>query len=133
MKVDHLGCLVEKMEPALKAYAALGFVQKTELVKDNYRAIDIIFMEKDGLKIELICPWEEESKFTELKSKKGVGPYHLCYVSDCIENEIKQMCAVGERGGYVQITKMLEAPALGNKRVVFLYHKQLGIIEILEK
>lgn len=56
------------------------------------------------------------------------GIYHICYEVDNIKESILDL----RTKGFFLIQKEAPAIALGNKNVVFLFHKYMGIIELLE-
>ncbi len=128
MKIHHIGYLVKNMAAAKAEFIKLGFSAVGEEVYDPARVIDILFLEKDGYRVELIAPQDESSVVYSLMKKHRNSPYHLCYVSDGFEAELERLC----RNGYTLIEAPLPAPALGNKRVAFLMNYNIGMIEILE-
>jgi methylmalonyl-CoA/ethylmalonyl-CoA epimerase len=78
--------------------------------------------------IELLSPHDEKSPINKILEKNGVTPYHLCYEINCtIEEAVKELKA----NRFMVIAK----PTLSDNlkgRVCFLFHKDVGIIELLE-
>ena len=129
LKIHHIGYLVKRMDKALAGFETLGYKRISDIVFDNYRSIDICFVEKDGYVIELISPKGKESVVSALMKKLGNSPYHLCYECDDLENTEIEL----KNKGYVQWDKAHEAIAFSERRVSFLMHPFLGMIELLEK
>lgn len=128
LKIHHVGYLVKKMNRALEGFELLGYQKITDIVFDGYRMIDICFIEKNGYVIELISPKDKDSIVAGLMKKLGNNPYHICYCCENIEDTEKKLRA----GGYIAWEDAHEAIALGGKKVKFLVHPFIGIIELLE-
>lgn len=129
MKIDHIGYAVKNIEKAREAFETLGFVFDA-LYNDTDRNIYIQFGENDGYCVELISPnGEGTSPVDYFLSKIGATPYHICYKSDCIEDDIKEL----EKKRFKVTVPLARAIAFGGKRVVFMMHKTLGMIEIVEE
>jgi len=56
------------------------------------------------------------------------SPYHICYETNDLDKELARLTAQS----YTAIDAPTPAPALGNRRVVFLMSPFLGMIELLE-
>lgn len=129
MKIHHIGYLVKKIDRAISAFQNLEFKIESETVFDEYRGIDICFMTKDGYRVELVSPKNKESVVYELQKKYGNSPYHICYICNDIEAKVDEL----RNSGYVKYDEPHEAVAFSNKRVCFLIHPYLGMIELLEE
>lgn len=129
MKIHHIGYLVKKLERALKAFEGLGYTVAGAKVRDERRKIDIVFLEKDGYRVELVSPYDPESVVGELIKRLGNSPYHICYMADDLDAEVERLR--DER--YVLCGDAAPAPACGGGRVVFLVHPFMGMIELLEE
>lgn len=128
LKVHHIGYLAKKMEAAINAFQHLGYTIRQDTVHDAIRRIHICFMEKDGYVIELVSPADNESLVSGLLKKYKNSPYHICYETQDLNQELALLTAEG----YTAIDTPTPAPALGNRRVVFLMNPFLGMIELLE-
>ncbi len=128
MKIHHIGYLVKKLPKAAEEFRKLGYQDIGSVTDDQIRKVDILFLEKDGYVVELVSPNSPESVVAGLIKTYKNAPYHICYVCDKIEEDVK---ALTERG-YFQMDEPTEAPALDRKRVCFLMHPQMGMIELLE-
>lgn len=128
MKIHHIGYLVKKIEKAAAAFEALGYVQKGTVTHDEIRKVDILFLEKDGYRIELISPYAPDSVVAGLAKTYKNAPYHICYEAERFQADMEKL----ESGGYVRIDEPTVAPAIGGRRVTFFMHPAMGMIELLE-
>ncbi len=128
MKIHHIGYLVKKIEKAMKAFESIGYSITKDTVFDEYRQANICFLEKDGYLIELVSPVSKESVVAELMKTLGNTPYHICYETECMENEVESLI----QQHYVVCSEMHEAVALDGRNVCFLIHPYMGMIELLE-
>ncbi|MDO4294176.1 MAG: VOC family protein [Eubacteriales bacterium] len=128
MRVHHIGYLVKKGEKAAAAFEALGYVREGDWTRDEYRKVDILFVQKDGYRVELVCPFAPDSVVSGLIKTYKNAPYHICYESERFAAELAEL----EAGGYLRIDEPAPAPAIGGRRVSFLLHPALGMIELLE-
>lgn len=130
MVIDHIGYAVKKMDKAVKAFEALGFIFE-ESIEDFDRNILISFGNKDGYRIELVQPLDKkkESPVDAYLSKVGPTAYHICYISDAFEEDIEQLKSQGFR----VIIEPVKAVAFCGKKVVFMMNLGIGLMEIVEK
>lgn len=128
LKVHHLGYLVKKRDAAKKAFEALGYAVESDWVRDEARGIDICFMTMDSLRVELVCPFTKDSDVSSLLSRIKNSPYHICYETPSIADEMPLLRAEG----YLPIKESAPAPACGGRNVAFFLHPALGMIELLE-
>lgn len=129
MRIHHIGYLVKKNDKAQISFEKLGYVIKQPVVYDEYRKIDICFMEKDNYLIELVSPAASDSVVSEIIKQYRNSPYHICYASDDFDNDLTEL----SENGYVQIGEPNVAPAIGNKKVAFFLSPTIGMIEIVEE
>lgn len=129
LKIHHIGYLVKKIDTSIKAFKHLGFSVVQDTMYDASREINICFMEKDGYVIELVSPTSAESIVAGLLKKYKNCPYHICYESHNLTSDLNALSAQG----YVIIDTPAPAPAIGGRKVVFLIHAALGMIELLEE
>lgn len=128
-KIHHIGYLVRNMEKAVDEFLELGFIVSQDMVYDKYRDIEIVFMEKDGYRIELVKPKTKDSVVYDLQKKIGNAPYHICYEVDDLEKAVSEL----EGRRYVIYQEAHQATALQGRQVVFLMHGQIGLVELVEK
>ena len=130
MKVHHIGYLVEDIGEGILEFESLGFAQSKEgAVRDEQRGIWICFMQSESSLVELISPLSGQSTVSGMLKKRGAGPYHICYLSANMEEDIDTLTG----RGYMLIQPPSPAVALKSKKVAFLFKKNTGIIELLEQ
>lgn len=128
MKIHHVGYLVKDIMQSKACFELLGYTQKAPVVYDQIRNIDILFMKNDRTVVELIQSKGDSSTVSNLIKKFGVAPYHICYETDSLEYAIKEL----RSQKFIVTSSPMQAPALENRKVAFLYNKNMGIIELLE-
>jgi methylmalonyl-CoA/ethylmalonyl-CoA epimerase len=129
MKVHHVGYFVKNINKGMKTFCDMGYSVVQDVVRDEYRGIDIAFLEKDGYRIELVSPYTETSVVYELRKKMGNSPYHICYEVADMDKAIQEL----QTQRFVLTQEPHEAVAIDGKRVCFLVHGQIGIIELVEE
>jgi len=129
MKVHHIGYFVKNIEKGKRSFIDLGYEVEQDVVRDEYRGIDIAFLVKDGYRVELVSPYTEESVVYDLRKRMGNSPYHICYEVADLDTAIRELQA--QR--FVVTQEPHEAVAIDGKRVCFLIHGQIGIIELVEE
>lgn len=129
----HVGYAVENMEKSIKAFGKIGFVQDSDVVADDFRKVNIVFMKNKagGQLVELIEPMNEESPVFKTceKMNGAASPYHICYEVEDIEWAVKEL----KRRKFVVTSKANPAVAIDGRRVAFLFQKDAGLIELVEK
>ncbi len=129
MKIHHIGYAVKKIEDSINEFKKLGYETIGNKIIDNLRNVIIQFIKNGDYLIELVAPLNKESPVTNLLKKQGNSPYHICYETHDIKKEIKNL----ENNGFVLISDLLEAPAINNQKVIFLYKKEIGLLELVEE
>lgn len=128
MRINHFGYAVKNIEKSIEDFKLLGyFIENTEY-EDVDRQVKIRFIEKDGIRLELIQPMHEKSPVYELIKKNGNILYHVCYQTENFDEDIKNLID----NKFMIIEEAKEAIALGGQRVAFLYKKSIGIVELVE-
>lgn len=130
MKVDHIGYAVENIEKAKEKLGGLGYTFE-DVIEDNDRNVFLCFGELDGYRIELVAPGKDadrESPVDAYLDKIGPTPYHICYQSENIEEDVEQL----KKKRFKVSVPLAPAIAFGEKRVVFMYSLAAGLIEIVE-
>lgn len=130
MKIDHIGYAVKDIDKAKEKFQELGF-HFEEIIVDQHRNIYIAFGINNGYKIELVAKFnhEKDSPVDNILKKNGPTPYHICYRSNDFDNDIKNLLSKN----FKVIVTAEQAVAFNNKRVVFLFNVQVGILEIVEQ
>lgn len=124
----HIGVATNSIDNTSKYYQDAGY-NKTETVFDPIQNVNIAFLTKNGMPmVELLEPVDEKSPINKIIKTSGVSPYHCCYIVDNITEAISEL----RKQQYVMLSKPVEAVALENKRICFLFNKEVGLIELLE-
>lgn len=129
MTIDHIGYAVKRIDRAVKAFEELGFTFEP-VIDDTDRNVQISFGEKDGYRIELVCPLDKtkESPVDLYLSKIGPTPYHICYRTSDFDSDSKCL----KKQGFRTVVEPARAVAFGGKKVEFLMNLGIGLIEIVE-
>ena len=128
LRIHHVGYLVVSIEESILQFKKLGYIIKQETIVDNIRNSYICFLEKDGYVIELVSPINEKSVVYKLLKKYKNSPYHICYETEEFDLQVNKL----QEEGYMVIQEPCIAPAIANKRVIFLVNNNIGIIELVE-
>ena len=146
MKIHHVGYLVKNINQSIEVFSDLGYVIKQETVYDVDRDIDICFMENDGVVVELVAPRKSASSFKALRKRVGNSPYHICYIADNFLSDINDLEEMQKNELLLKLGHIIKyarskkewsqedlAEAIDSRKVVFLYHPEIGLIEIVER
>ena len=128
LKIHHIGYLVKKLDAAILSFKNLGYQITQDTVYDDIRQVDICFLERDGYRIELVCPVSDKSVVYGLLRKYKNCPYHICYETADFERDFDALRAEG----FLPIDTLTPAPALTGREVVFMSHAALGMIELIK-
>lgn len=128
-RIHHIGIAtycIEKTEPF---YLALGYANVARGY-DPYQNVYGSFYTSDNMPtIELLAPYDENSPINTILKKSGVGPYHICYeVNIPLPDAIQKMKELK----FLQISKPTISDNLNKRKVVFFFHKDVGIVELVE-
>jgi methylmalonyl-CoA/ethylmalonyl-CoA epimerase len=129
MKIHHIGYAVKEIASAALVFSKLGFEAEGSETADGSRKVVILFMRNGSTRIELVAPAGNDSPVTAHLKKSGPSPYHICYETHSIENEILLL----RENGFILIEDCREAAAIEGRRVAFLYNAPVGIIELVEE
>lgn len=128
MKFNHIGMAVFSIEKTSNIYIGLGY-EKTETVFDPIQHVNICFLTKEGEPtVELLEPVDEKSPVCDTLRKNGVSAYHTCYA---VENLAKAAEELKQKRIF-PLGASAHAVAFGGKNVQFFYHKNIGLIELVE-
>lgn len=128
-KFHHIGFAVFDIEKTAFFYIKNGYNKTTPIIDPN-QDIRISFLSKEGEPlIELLEPINEDSPINKTLKDIGVSPYHCCYTVNHIEDAIEIL----RKERFIVVKEPKKAVALNNKKVCFLYNKNVGLIELLEE
>ena len=94
---------------------------------DPVQKVRVAFVDLNGAKIEYIQPIQDDSPVSN-SIKKGHKLVHLCFEVKSIEQSI----ASARKNGFSVISKPVPAVAFDQKKIVWLYSRVLGLIELVE-
>lgn len=129
MLVNHIGYLVKDINKSIAEFEKLGYIRESEVYNDLDRGVAICFIINGTVRVELVAPLAKQSPVSNLLGKAGESPYHICYISTDIEQDIKQL--INDK--YMIVVPKSPAIAFSGKQVVFLYKKYVGLIELVEE
>lgn len=130
LQFHHIGVATSNIEETAVQYLNFGYEMDGAITFDPLQNVDICFLRHPSMPlVELLSPENPESPVSQILTKNGVTPYHTCYSVDDLEDSIKQLRKIK----YMIVSKPKPACAIMNKRVAFLYHRDMGLIELVEK
>ncbi|TGE28076.1 methylmalonyl-CoA epimerase [Hymenobacter metallicola] len=122
--LEHLGLAVHDLEAATALYTTLlgqGPYKKEHVASE---AVDTVFFQVGGSKIELLAGTSPDSAITKYLSKKPEGIHHVAFEVNDIRAEMQRLRAAG-------FTLLNEEPKRGadNKLVCFVHPKSaVGVL-----
>lgn len=124
----HIGVACRDIAKTKELYLSMGY-KDFPVVEDPVQHVRVCFLEHESApRIELLEPLDQESPVSRTLSMVGVSPYHLCYEVKDIEEAINRL----RERRFILVTGPVEAPAMDNRRIAFLFNKNNGLIEIVE-
>ena len=127
-KFHHIGVATNSIENTARYYIEAGF-NKSETIYDPVQNVNICFLAKNGMPtVELLEPVDEKSPVYMIVKNSGVTPYHCCYKVKDIETAVSEL----RKKKFTVLSKPVDAIALENHRICFLFNKEVGLIEIVE-
>jgi methylmalonyl-CoA/ethylmalonyl-CoA epimerase len=128
-KFHHVGVAAESIEKTAKLFTEAGY-KMTNVIFDPMQNVNISFLEKpDSPLLELVEPVDEKSPVRNILNKVGVSAYHFCYEAENLDDSIAEL----RKKKFMLLVKPVEAVAFDGRKICFLYHKDAGLIELLEK
>lgn len=128
-KIHHLGYAVPDVQDGIETFSALGWAVDSEVTDDLSRNVRIVFLRKGPDVVELVAPLAKPNPIEKVLSV-GVGaPYHICYEVDSLPDAERQL----KSNKFMPFIRPAPAPALDGRRVEFLFNKEIGIIELVER
>jgi len=128
MKIDFLG------SNASMHHIGLGFKRKPKglgelkYYDDSIQKVSIAFADLNGCPIEVVVPLTDESP-TINAVKKGQKLLHICYEVDNISEAITN----ATDHGCLAIAEPVPAVAFNQRKIAWLFSKEYGLIELLER
>ena len=130
-RFHHFGIAVSSLKESIRQYEGLGYSKEGEIVEDHVQKVSICFMESAfSPRIELIEPLTEISPVSKILAQSGTSPYHICFE---VDSEINEGIEAFKKKGLILVSKANKAPAIGDRRVCFMYSRAAGLIELVER
>lgn len=128
-KFHHIGYAVFSIEKTAAIYEGAGYL-RSKTIFDEKQNVNICWLSKDEMPlIELLEPVDDGSPVVKTLKNNGVAPYHICYVVNNIDAAVSQL----RKMRYIALIKPVEAVAITNCKVCFLFHHDVGLIELVEE
>jgi methylmalonyl-CoA/ethylmalonyl-CoA epimerase len=129
LQFSHIGIATDNIAATSSFYFRHGYIA-SDVVLDPVQNVNICFLRKDGQpEIELLAPVDDKSPVNRIIAVNGVTPYHICYAVKDIDCAIKDL----KLEKFIVVSKPVPACAMNNERVSFLFNKDVGLIELVEK
>ena len=124
----HIGIACRDIAKTQAFYLGQGYTA-SPVVEDPLQHVRISFLEKEGApRIELLEPLDDQSPVARTLATSGVSPYHMCYEVQDIEAAVNHLR--GQR--FLLVNGPVPACAMGDRRIAFLFQKNIGLIELVE-
>jgi methylmalonyl-CoA/ethylmalonyl-CoA epimerase len=130
LQFHHIGIAVNNIKTTAQYYLDADYII-SDTIYDPIQNVSIAFLKKNGMPlIELVESGSitHNSPISKIIEKSGVSPYHICYEVNNIESTINDL----KNKKYLPLAKPVSAVAMNNKKICFLYNKDVGLIELLE-
>lgn len=147
-KFHHIGYAVKSIAETAVHYVGAGY-SLSKVIFDPIQRTKIAFLTRNECpKIELVEEVQSvENKYVantppsssqlnqtfgvvhNIIQKVGVAPYHVCYEVPDLNEAILEL----RKQRFLQLFKPVEAVALDNKKICYLMHPDVGLIELVEQ
>ena len=128
--LHHIGILVRDIERSAQSYVnRFGYQVHSDVIHDPVQTAYVQFFRGDGPGplLELVAPDGPESKLSNALGKGG-GLNHLCYFSETIEEDCREL-----RGqGMLVLQQPVQAEAFSGRRIAWLMGADGLPIELVE-
>jgi methylmalonyl-CoA/ethylmalonyl-CoA epimerase len=123
----HIGIAVRSIQATATLYAEAGY-HATNSIFDPIQNVNIAFLQKAGSPLlELVEPVDKTAPCYGILKKVGVSPYHFCYEVNDMQYCIEKL----KEKDFKTIVEPVNAIAFNNRKICFLYHIDVGLIELL--
>ena len=129
LKFHHIGVATDDIDATASMYEQGGY-HRSATIYDPIQNVNICWLTKESAPtVELLAPQDVKSPVNKTLEKVGVSPYHCCYVVTSIDEAAKEL----RKQRYVMVSRPSEAVAFKGSRVAFFFHKNVGLIELVEE
>lgn len=132
IEFDHFGIAVRDIDGCLNSLTSFFSLKNvSKIFTDEKQNVKVLFFNISDIKFELVQPNDPNMKSpVDNLLKRNISFYHICFTTPNIEETIKQM---KKKGIVVEVTNLMNAVAFENRKIEFLFIKQFGLIELIEK
>lgn len=124
----HIGIACRDIAKSQAFYMAMGY-SASPVVDDPVQHVRVCFLDKDGApRLELLQPLDDQSPVARTLATTGVTPYHICYEVQDVDEAITAL----REQRFLLVSGPVPACAIGDRRIAFMYHKNNGLIELVE-
>jgi len=116
---DHIGLAVKSIKDIADS--------EVRIIDDKRQKVFVAFISMHGIKIELIEPNAKNSPVSDSMAK-GQYLVHLCFRVPDIDLAVKK----ARENGFHRISLPVPAPAFDDKKIVWVFSKTYGLMELLE-
>ena len=120
VEFDHIGLAVPSIQDTVGT--------ELEIHTDETQRVRVAFVNLNGAPVELVEPLDEKSPVTA-GLKKGQKLLHLCFKVSDMDAAIK----TGRENGFHLFAKPVPAVAFKGRRIAWLYSKDYGLVELVER
>ncbi|MBR5685511.1 MAG: VOC family protein [Muribaculaceae bacterium] len=125
----HIGIACRDILKTQVFYVAMGYTP-SPVVDDPLQHVRVCFLVKEGApRLELLEPLNEQNPVARTLETAGVSPYHICYEVQDIDAAVAEL----RKQRFLLVNGPVVACAMDNRRVAFLFQKNTGLIELVEK
>lgn len=117
-KFHHIGLAVKSIKEVSPS---------SEIVADPNQNVSVACVVVNGVKIELIEPYSDNSPITG-SLNKGIKLLHICYTVSDVEMAIKEC----RKHGFHCIARPVPAVAFDKRKIAWVYSNKYGLVELLE-
>lgn len=127
-ELEHIGYVTDDIAKTAASFQLLGY-EADKIINDDTQRTRICFLHKpDEVTIELVEPYED-NKTMQKMVKRGVTPYHTCYIVDDINEAYEEMLD----NDFTPLFKPVEAPAFDNRLICYFWKSEVGFIELVNR
>jgi methylmalonyl-CoA/ethylmalonyl-CoA epimerase len=125
----HLGMVVYSQAETARELRRFGYDQTSPVYEDPRQRIRIVFLTAAATapRLELVEPTADDSVVSALLGRVGVSPYHTGYLTGTFDTSVAEL----EASGFKRLGDPAPSPAFDGRRFCFLYHKHLGLTELI--
>lgn len=130
LNFHHIGIATGNIEESINIYERLGYIS-SKVFRDEIQDVELAFLKNsnDSNILELVSPYRKGSPVESILNKNGTIPYHICYEVCDLDFKIQQLRQLK----FIQVSKKSPAVAFDGREICFLYHKDFGTLELLQK